>query len=395
MFKAVVKKEETDGHLANSSVVNVNEEPSDNDAETSSDNECRNTPTEPSLPSSNRRYNLRKRTTNVPHYDAREARNGSDDDEYDDYDVVSDVEDENVSGARSRPKRYKCTQCDFRASYPCDVKAHSRIHTGERPFACSKCHKRFRTKGLVREHMMTHVTERRHECDQCDYSSKNRRTLYYHQRTKHGMGDIVTCPHEGCTFFHAKPSALRKHIGVHTGVKPFKCKQCQYTARTKEHLRKHVKKCHSGAAETQVAKKEAIARAENAMSSADLPASVSSSNEKVEPLTDSSDVGGDWAEMECVVIDEESRSVNGGSPSIWDDDDDEHGTSTSKNGKQGKLRCPQWPNCPYTTTRPDYMKRHQAVHDDTQRPFTCENCGKGFTQKHILDVHMAVHSDEK
>lgn len=47
---------------------------------------------------SDRRYNLRKRTTNVSHYDSQEATNDSDDGESDDYEVVSDEEDENVSG---------------------------------------------------------------------------------------------------------------------------------------------------------------------------------------------------------------------------------------------------------------------------------------------------------
>ncbi|KAH7710117.1 DNA integrity scanning protein [Aphelenchoides avenae] len=425
MFKAEVKEEVRDGHHINSTAIDVKEEAPDNEGEVVSDNECPNTPTEPSLPSSDRRYNLRRRT-NV-HYDTQEALNGSDGGEQGDYDVVSDEEDENVSGARSRPKRFKCTRCDFRANSAGNVKAHLRIHTGERPFACSKCHKRFRTKGLVREHMTTHVTERRHKCDQCDYRSKDHRALYYHQRIKHGMGDIVRCPHEGCRFAHAKPSAvkkhmlrhakratgeapfhckicgrgfvtrpeLRKHIGVHTGLKPFKCKQCQYAARTEENLQKHVMKCHSGAAENRAVKKEASVSAENAMSSADLSALVHSSNDKVEPTMDPSNAEGEWALMECVVLDEESRSVKSEPPSVWDEGEEESGSSMSMNAENEKLRCPQWPKCSYTTKRPDFMKRHQAVHDDAQRSFTCEKCGKGFSQKHILEVHMVVHSDAK
>ncbi|KAH7693726.1 zinc finger protein, partial [Aphelenchoides avenae] len=266
----------------------------------------------------------------------------------------------------------------------------------------------------------------RHKCDQCDYGSKDHRALYYHQRIKHGMGDLFSCPHEGCRFAHAKPSAvkkhmlrhtkratgeapfhckicgrgfvtrpeLRKHIGVHTGLKPFKCKECQYTARTEENLRKHVNKCHSGAVGNRVVKTEASGakNAENAMSSADL---LLFRNGKMVPTTDPSNVEGEWTEMECVFIDEETRAVKAESPSICDEAEEEQGSSKDKNAEHEKLRCPQWPKCSYTTTRPNFMKRHQAVHDDAQRPFTCEKCGKGYTQKHILEVHMAVHSDAK
>ncbi|KAH7693017.1 SKN-1 protein [Aphelenchoides avenae] len=99
--------------------------------------------------------------------------------------------------------------------------------------------------------------------------------------------------------------------------------------------------------------------------------------------------------MESVVIDEESHSVKVEMPSIWSEGEVEQGSSAGKPVDQGKLGCPQWPKCGYTTSRPDHLKRYQAVHDYAQRSFICEKCGKGFTAKHCLDGHMAVHSDGK
>ncbi|KAH7708405.1 hypothetical protein AAVH_24347 [Aphelenchoides avenae] len=424
------KKEDPDGQLVSSTVVNVKEEPSDDDDATLSDDEDQNTPTKSSLLSSDRRYNLRKRTTNVSHYDSQEATNDSDDGESDDYEVVSDEEDENVSAARPYPKRYKCAHCDFRAIGPYAVKEHSRIHTGVRPFACSKCHKRFRTKKLLSSHETTHATVKRHKCDKCNFSSKGRPAMLYHQRKTHGGGDLYKCTYEGCSYSHVKPSRvkshmlrhtrratgeapfrckicgqgcvtkgeLRKHITVHADSMLFKCKECQYASRTREPLRKHVVKCHSGGVEQRVVKREPSvveASAENAMSSADLPAQVPANVGAMEPTMDPSNVKGEWTEMESVVIDEGPRPLKAESPSIWDDDEEEHGSSTDKPTNQRKRKCPHWPKCGYTTSRPDYMKRHQAVHDDTQRSFTCDKCGKGFTTRHVLEVHMAVHSDEK
>ncbi|KAH7710119.1 SKN-1 protein [Aphelenchoides avenae] len=114
----------------------------------------------------------------------------------------------------------------------------------------------------------------------------------------------------------------------------------------------------------------------------------------MEPTVVSSNVEGEWTEMESVVIDEESLSVKVELPSIWDEGEVEQGSSAGMPTDQGKLKC-AWPKCGYTTSRLDSMKRHQAVHDYAQRSYTCEMCGKGFTAKHCLDGHMAVHSDGK
>ena len=51
MLKAEVKEEDPDGHVLNSTAVNIKEEPPHNVDDAVNDNECRNTPTEPSLPS--------------------------------------------------------------------------------------------------------------------------------------------------------------------------------------------------------------------------------------------------------------------------------------------------------------------------------------------------------
>ena len=57
---------------------------------------------------------------------------------------------------------YNCSQCgkSFRAK--ADVKVHSRIHTGERPYWCpvSGCGKAFNDRSSFRRHKMVHARGR-------------------------------------------------------------------------------------------------------------------------------------------------------------------------------------------------------------------------------------------
>ena len=49
--------------------------------------------------------------------------------------------------------------------------------------------------------------------------------------------DRRACPHCAATFTLA--GNYRRHMRLHTGVKPFKCALCPYAANRKEHLLSH------------------------------------------------------------------------------------------------------------------------------------------------------------
>ena len=66
----------------------------------------------------------------------------------------------------------------------------------------------------LKTHLFTHSGEKPHKCVQCNYSST-----------------------------HA--SALKRHIMKHTGVKPHQCGHCEYSSTTLAHMRRH-EMTHSG-----------------------------------------------------------------------------------------------------------------------------------------------------
>ncbi|KAH1019945.1 hypothetical protein HUJ04_009689 [Dendroctonus ponderosae] len=62
-------------------------------------------------------------------------------------------------------------------------------------------------------------------------------------------------------------------------------------------------------------------------------------------------------------------------------------------------RCRSYPDfrkvaCLLCGKKVHELKKHMLTHTD-QRPYSCENCQKGFTSRYALKIHKRQHTNER
>lgn len=136
-----------------------------------------------------------------------------------------------------KEKKHICEYCNVGFSQKCDLRRHTMIHTGERPWPCDICDKRFQRKTDLAKHMRTHTGEKPYACEFCDKRVSDKSQLNVHRRLHTGDRpyQCMKCGKRCIT-----SSELSRHRAVHCSDK-YQCKLCQKVFTIKECLGMHMK----------------------------------------------------------------------------------------------------------------------------------------------------------
>ncbi|XP_052746901.1 LOW QUALITY PROTEIN: zinc finger protein 79-like, partial [Bicyclus anynana] len=128
----------------------------------------------------------------------------------------------------------------FRRAHP--DKNRTKYPAMKTPCMCEQCGRIFQSMALLKDHMWVHTGEKRFKCDRCEKSFTQKTNLVFHMRVHSATRPTYECPLCGkhFAFFNNR----RRHMFIHTGLKPFKCDTCGKCFTTSGEQRAHVEHVH-------------------------------------------------------------------------------------------------------------------------------------------------------
>eukprot|EP01083_Nonionella_stella_P279518 950824_1 len=215
-----------------------------------------------------------------------------------------------------------CQVCAMRFHNQIFFLAHQRMHMyqPEPEIQCQTCRKTFAEKSSLKRHMRIHSGIKPYRCSRCPMEFAERSDRKKHERRHTGVKPYK-CDVCGATFVTSY--SLTEHRRTHTGEKPHTCDRCQKNFRQRSNLRRHAAKCVG----TGVNVDEGTAAA---------------------------------------------GTATAGGPSCHVKD--EHGQTNSKPSKESKTNCEPPP-------------KRRKTDETASKPNVCDSCPQAFSRKASLVTH--------
>ena len=168
--------------------------------------------------------------------------------------------------------QYKCDLCDQEFTYRIERSRHrERYHTTNKP-QCHDCGKTFQYKKTLDQHQKANIAGRKIQyCDQCEQKFCTNMDLVKHKKQAHNyqlrfkcnscsrkyatalsllhhnkkVHDPEQCTCPVCNKISTSTYRLKKHLNRHNKVPNVRCDYCIMRFKSKDTLRKHLKRCHT------------------------------------------------------------------------------------------------------------------------------------------------------
>ncbi|XP_060726841.1 zinc finger protein 1035 [Tachysurus vachellii] len=244
-----------------------------------------------------------------------------------------------IEGHFSNKWKFPCEYCPRRFKTQTQLKMHTRLHTGEKPFGCASCDERFIRRDYLKRHLTKCSGKRQGPkvlCDKCG-GLFTQEALEQHQNNCIISLKSTDCP------------VNVSSISSHSKVKAFSCVSCNEHFLLFSQLQQHILTKHisDGLQPSGIPEYETL--------SSNLPI-------KEEPVDD-----------DCAETLQDSFQIYAKS-----------GSENTDCAREKPFECEQ---CNMRFINSGGLGMHMRIHT-TKYPLSCKKCNKGFWSKKVQEKHM-------